>query len=70
VRVSQSAGAKHSVVDKVADEHGLPLVRRVWLQRLEQPLDVTVDVADDQDGQIVRSRPSLLHPFGAKPALR
>ena len=28
-----------------------------------------MDVADDQDRQIVRRRPSLLLPFGAKPAL-
>ena len=40
----------------------MPLVRRVWLQRLEQSLDVAVDVADDQDGQIVRSYCALLAP--------
>ena len=36
---------------------------------MEQPLDVAVDIADDQDWQIVRSEPSLLRTFGAKPAL-
>ena len=36
---------------------------------MEQPLYVAVDVADDQDRQIVRSEPSLLRTFGAKPAL-
>ena len=46
----------------------MPLVRRVRLQRLEQPLDVAVDVSDDQDGEIVRGGPSLLRSFGAKPA--
>jgi len=36
---------------------------------MEQPLYVAVNVADDQDRKIVRSGPSLLRTFGAKPAL-
>jgi len=67
-RVSERAGAEDSVVDEVAEEDGVPLIGRIGLQRLEQTLDVAVDVPDDQDGQIVRRQPSRLPPFGAKPA--
>jgi len=40
----------------------VPLVGREWLQRLEQPLDIAVDVANDQDRQIVRGYSALLAP--------
>jgi hypothetical protein len=52
-RVSERAGAEESVVEEVAEEDGVPLIRRIRLERFEQPLDVAVDVSDDQDGQIV-----------------
>jgi hypothetical protein len=53
-RVPQGADAEWPVVDKVAKEDGAPLVRWIRLQRLEESLEIAVDVPDDQNGQVVR----------------
>src|SRR5450759_4139915 len=52
-RVAQGADAKRPVVDQVAEEDRPPLGARVRLERLEEPLEIAVDVPDDQDGQVV-----------------
>jgi flagellar biogenesis protein FliO len=52
-RVPQGADPERAPVDEVADEDRPPAVGRIPLERLEQPLQVTVDVADDQDREIV-----------------
>jgi hypothetical protein len=56
--VAKGADAEKTVVDEVTEEDGPPLVRRIRVERLEKALEVAMDVADDQDGQVVRGRPS------------
>jgi hypothetical protein len=55
-RVPKGADAEHAVVDEVAEKNRVPFGRRVGLQRLEEPLEVAVHVAHDQDGQICHER--------------
>src|SRR5438477_4912560 len=57
---AQAADAEHSVVDKIAQEHGAPPVRWITLKRGEQTLKVAVDVADDQDRQVAGGHVSML----------
>ena len=56
--VAQRTDAEHPVVDEVTEEDRAPPVGGVRLEGLEQPLQVAMDVADDQDRQIVRSQAS------------
>ena len=49
--VAEAAYPEGAAVHQVAQEDGPPLVGRVGLQSLEEPLQVAVDVADDQDRQ-------------------
>src|SRR6266581_1305607 len=56
--VPERADPKHSVVDEVSDEDGVPQIGWIRLQGFEEPLQVAVNVADDQDRQIVRSHSS------------
>src|SRR5207248_8473173 len=60
-RIAQGADSECAAVDQVAQEDCPPALGWVGSQRLEQPLQVAVDVADDQDreigsGQSVRRR--------------
>src|SRR6266852_7801436 len=57
-RVSERADTEHPVVDEVADENGVPLISWIRPQRLEEALEIAVDVTDDQDRQIFRSHSS------------
>jgi len=50
--VSQRSDPEHAVVDEVAEKYRVPFGRRIRLQRLEEPLEVTVHVTDDQNRQI------------------
>src|SRR3989442_116846 len=46
------------VAREVADEDGVPLIGWIGAQRLEEALEIAVDVADDQDWQAFRSHSS------------
>ncbi len=48
-RVPQGADAERTVVDQVAKEDGSPAIRWVGCQRVEEPLEVAMDIAGDQD---------------------
>ena len=48
-RVAQRTDPKRAAVDEVAQEDGMPRVRRIGLERRKEALEVTVDVADDED---------------------
>jgi hypothetical protein len=51
-RVSQSADAEHAGVDQVAEKDRVPLGGGVGLEGLEEPLEIAVHVAHDQNRQI------------------
>src|SRR5260370_20770720 len=57
-RITQGADAEQPIVDEVAEEDRAPLTGRVGFQRLEEPLEVAVNVAGDQDRQVARSHSS------------
>ena len=48
-RVAERADAERAAVDQVAQEDGPVLSRGIGLERSEQPLQVSMDVADDED---------------------
>jgi hypothetical protein len=48
-RVAQRANPEGASIDEVTQKDGVPSIRRIRLQRREEPLEVTVDVADDED---------------------
>ena len=63
-RVAQGPDSKGPVVNEVAEEDRAPAVRWIGFEGVEQPLEVAVDVADDQDRQIVSGHfPMLIAPW-------
>ena len=50
-----AAGAGLASLEEVTEEDGVDLVFGVGLERLAEPVDVTLDVADDQGGRVTAS---------------
>ena len=49
-RCGAAAGAGFAALEEVTEEDGVDLVLGVGLERLPEPVDVSLDVADDEGG--------------------
>ena len=55
-REAQGADAEGAVVDQVAEENRPPLGCGLGFERLEEALEIAVNVPDDEDRQIALTR--------------
>src|SRR2546425_1210185 len=68
-RVAEGADTEHPVINQVADEHRVPAVGWVGAERFEEPLEVAVDVPDEEDRQVLGSRPRAVEEGGHRTML-
>src|SRR5438132_7205623 len=68
-RVAEGADTEHPVINQLADEHRVPAVGWIGAERFEGPLEVAVDVPDEEDRQVLGSRPRAVEEGGHRTML-